>query len=193
MSLTAATGAAVVAELCLLCCLFVTVPRVFTYMLLAAVAVIGAGFEAASYSWEATPFEAAGFCLVGVLFAVWAQTPPLLLALPVLVGGIALALGGGPIGEPGGGAGDLLVLNLPGTDTALAGADAAFVGAYGAWALRCDLRLTLTSIGLVGGLAFAAATNGDVPALVPISVAFLAVNADRLWRQFRTAPAAASP
>jgi hypothetical protein len=187
VSLTAATGAAVVAELCILCCLLVEV-RVLAALMLVGVVAIGAAFEAASFTWAATPFEAAAFCLAGVLFAIWAQTPPLLLALPVLVGGIALALGGGPVGEPGGGAGDLLVLNLPGTDTALAGADAAFVGAYGAWALRCGLRLSLTSIGLVGGLALAAATGGDLPALVPISAAFLLFNVDRLWTQFRLSP-----
>lgn len=185
MDLTAACGAAVVAELCLLCCLLSEV-RVFAVMALISAAVIGGGFEAADLGWEASPAEAGAFCLAGVLFAVWSYTPPLLLALPVLVGTIAFVLGAGPVGDGTGGAGDLLLLNLPGTDVALAGADAAFLGVYGAWALRAGLRLSSTSVVLVGGTALAAATSNDLPALGIVSVGFLLVNADRLWEQFRT-------
>lgn len=184
MDLDAATGAAVVAELCVLCCLLAEVPF-FAGMALVAVAVIGGAFESASLGWEATAFEAAAFCLAGVLFAVWSSTPPLLLALPVLIGVIALVMGGGPVGETGG-AGDLLVLNLPGTDVALAGADAAFLGVYGTWALRSQLRLSSTAVVLVGGTALAAATENDVAGLAITSLGFLLVNADRLWLQFRT-------
>jgi hypothetical protein len=181
--LTAATGAAAVAELCLLCALFVEAP-IFAGLALVAVAILGGAAEAAGATWPATPFEAAAFCLAGVLFAVRMGTGALLLALPIFITAISLALGTSP-GDVGDPSGDPLTLALPGTHVALAGVDAAFLGVYGAWALRWGLRLSTTATGLVLALAVAAATGGDVPALPLLGAAFLLPNADRIWRLFR--------
>jgi hypothetical protein len=146
-------------------------------LLAAGAGLLTAFAEAADARLLATPPEALLWGALGVLFARVFRAGPLVVAVPLLVAGIDVALGGADGPAPGG---DPLTLALPWGSRVLA-TEAAFAAAAWWWAGRVpDLRTRATRAALLVALAAAVVTGRAVPGLTALGLAFLAVNADRL-------------
>ncbi len=145
---------------------------------------VGAGLltaiaDAAGAGLLATPPEALLWGSLGVMFARGFQAGPLVVAVPLLVAGIDVALGGIDGPAPGG---DPLTLGLPGGGRVLA-TEAAFFAAAWWWAGGvAGLRPRASRVALAAALALAVVAGRSVPGLTAMGLAFLAVNADRLGR-----------
>jgi hypothetical protein len=162
--------------------------------------VLGAGLlvaalNAARAGAAATPFEALLFGCLGVTFAAVLDTPALVVALPLFVGALDVT---GVLGEGPGNLlvqdarpGDPLTLELPGWGGGLPVArvtvvEVLFLAAYTAYACRFALRPLASALAMwaalsgavVGGLLL----DRRIPALALMGAAYLAINADRVWR-----------
>ena len=143
---------------------------------------VGAGIltavaDAAGAGLLATPPEAAFWGALGVLFARSFRAGPLVVAVPLLVAGIDLGLGGPDGPAP---AGDPLTLALPAGGRILA-TEMAFAAAAWWWAgAVAGLRPRASRLALAVALGAAVLAGRDVPGLAALGLAFLAVNADRL-------------
>jgi hypothetical protein len=157
--------------------------------------LLAAALNAGKAGAAASPFEALLFGCLGVAFAALFDAPALAIALPVFVGVLDISgvLGDGPgnllvqDARPG----DPLTLELPAWGGGLPVArvtvvEVLFLAAYAAYAYRFRLRPLASAVAMYAALV---ATVGAgllldrrVPALAVMGAAFLATNADRLWR-----------
>ena len=154
-------------------------------MLPALLAVLGGGLLTATLNVAglrvgATPAEIVLWGALGVLFARVFSVGALVIALPVLLGGLELAMGSGGPSAPGE-AGDPLTLAFP-DERRLELAPLAFAAAYGAWAQRFELRTGVTCVALAAVLFASVARDGELPTATLLGLALLAPNLDRLGR-----------
>jgi hypothetical protein len=161
-----------------------------------------AGLNAANVGAAATPIEAIAYAAAGGIFAVGLLAPSLALVLPVFVSGIDVlsTLAGGPSEllanagqtQPG----DPLSLELPDWGTGLpAGrlgiSDAVFAGVFLVYARRFGFRPRATAAALavasIGAVALKVWLDRAIPVLPLMTVAYFAVNADRVPSLLRLA------
>jgi hypothetical protein len=153
------------------------------------------GLNVANVGAAATPVEAIAYAAAGGIFAVGLLSPSLALVLPVFVSGIDVlsTLAGGPsellanAGQTR--PGDPLSLELPDWGTGLpAGrlgiSDAVFAGVFLVYARRFGLRPRATAVALavasIGAVALKVWLDRAIPVLPLMSVAYFAVNIDRI-------------
>ena len=165
------------------------------FLLVAALDVAGVGAAA-------TPVEAVAYAAAGGIFALGLLAPSLALALPVFVSGVDLisTLAGGPsellanAGQTR--PGDPLSLELPDWGTGLpAGrlgvSDAVFAGVFLVYARRFGLRPRASAAALaaasVAAVALKVWLDRAIPVLPLMTVAYFAVNADRIPALLRLA------
>jgi hypothetical protein len=165
------------------------------FLLMAALDVAGVGAAA-------TPVEAVAYAAAGGIFALGLLAPSLALALPVFVSGVDLisTLAGGPSEllanagqtQPG----DPLSLELPDWGTGLpAGrlgvSDAVFAGVFLVYARRFGLRPRASAAALaaasIAAVALKVWLDRAIPVLPLMTVAYFAVNADRIPALLRVA------
>lgn len=145
---------------------------------------VGAGLltalaDAAGAGLLATLPEALLWGALGAVFARIFRAGPLVVAVPLLVAGIDVALGGADGPAPGG---DPLTLGLPAGGRILA-TEAAFAATAWWWAGNVPgLRPRASRVAVVAALGVAVVAGRDLPGLTAMGLAFLAVNADRLSR-----------
>ena len=158
--------------------------RLLLSTLVLGVGLLALAFDATDARAAASLPEAVLWGAIGMLFARSFDQAALAVAVPLLVGGLAL---GGLAGDASAitakaSAGDPLTLELAafGGGQALAMPALAVValGAIGTWAARLQLRAGWTAIVVLEALALAIALRIDPVA--PAFGAFLLVNADRL-------------
>lgn len=124
----------------------------------------------------ATPAELVLWGAVGVLFARVFAAGALVVAVPVLLAGIELLMGGdGSVARAG--SGDPLTLALP-DDRALDLTAFVFAAAYAAWAVRFELRWRVSAAGLAAVLVASVLTS--LPVLTLLGAALLLPALDRL-------------
>jgi hypothetical protein len=161
-------------------------------------ALIAGAMDAAGVGAAATVPETVAYACIGMLFGVLLDSPALVLAVPVFVGGIdAISLLGGTSHTLSAGAiqsGDPLSLDLPEWHTGLSAArfglaDVVFCGIYATYARRLGLRFVAGAIGMAAGLVLAlvlqVTLDTPMPALAFLGAGFLAPNIDRIVALFR--------
>lgn len=157
-------------------------------MLPALLALLGGGLLTATLNVAglrvgATPAEIVLWGAVGVLFARVFSVGALVLAVPVLLAGIELAMGtGGPSSAAQ--AGDPLTLALPG-ERRLELTSLVFAAAYAAWAQRFGLRVPVTCVALGAVLLVSVARDGQLAVVTLLGLALLLPNLDRLGKLLR--------
>ena len=171
--------------------------------LIVPVVLLGSGLiagvmNAAGVGAAATLPETVAYACVGILVALWLNTPALVVAIPVFVAGVELigTLGGASHGVAGGAlrGGDIFTLDLPDWDNGLSAArlglaDMVFVGLYATYARRFGLRFWASAAGMAVSLAIGVALSIDANSALPelgfIGAGFLVPNADRVLELFR--------
>jgi hypothetical protein len=161
-------------------------------------ALVAGAMDAAGVGAAATVPETVVYACIGMLFGVLLDSPALVLAVPVFVGGIdAISLLGGTSHTLSTGAiqsGDPLSLDLPEWHTGLSAArfglaDVVFCGVYATYARRMDLRFVAGAIGMAIGLVLAlvlqVTLDTPIPALAFLGAGFLAPNVGRIVALFR--------
>jgi hypothetical protein len=172
-------------------------PLVVPLVLLGSGLIAGV-MNAAGVGAAATLPETVAYACVGILIALWLDTPALVLAIPVFVAGVEIigTLGGTSHGVAGGAlrGGDVFTLDLPDWNNGLSAArlglaDMVFVGLYATYARRFRLRFWAGAIGMAVSLAIGVALSIDANSALPelgfIGAGFLLPNVDRILDLFR--------
>ena len=193
VAVAGAAGLALVVGLAVVPVPAVGIPLALIPAMVGAALVVGA-LSAADATAVATPVEALLCGCLGVAFATVIDERALVVALPLFVAALDVSglVGGAPgtlVTDDVPAAGDPLTLELPawggGPPVALTSvADVVFVAVYTAYARRYALRPRASAAAMLAAftaaLVLTVTLDRRVPALALVSVAFLAVNADRL-------------